>query len=69
MNTEKPPILETAFVAQPAIVELAEEVSARGRVILGLQAENARLRAEVERLSSQTDPSNEIATHQQTKGG
>lgn len=45
-------MLQTCFAAQPALVELAEEVVARGKVIEQQHAEIERLKAEIERLTA-----------------
>lgn len=51
----EPPVLQESFVAQPALVELAEEVAARGRQIVALRTEIVRLRAELAELQAAGD--------------
>lgn len=46
-------MLKQSFAAQPLLVELAEEIAARGQVIERLNAEVERLNAEVERLQDE----------------
>lgn len=47
-------MLKQAFAAQPILVELAEEVAARGAVIERLVAEAEQLRAEIARLKAES---------------
>lgn len=48
------PMLQETLAASTAVVELAEEVAARGRAIVVLRAEVQRLTAEVQRLTAES---------------